>query len=533
MQKVSNLLQEQVSWRLAIIVSFLFFVKAIIFAFWITPFGDIPDEPDHFAYVRYIALENNIPLLGEAKTITFDKFENIKEANSLNPIVQHPPLYHIVSALLFKMVSVITEEDRVLLRVPRVISALSGAIVLFFLFKILNALAVAPIVSISAVVSVASIPMFTNLSSGVSSEMLLVLLVALGIYYWLKYILTRDVRDIYILAFVFSLAVVTKITALAVMLPVLMITFFELDMPIANRLKHILTVSVVGMFLPMLWFLRNIYYFDNAFISRNHFDKWKSLLLDAPLTDSFYYYISSYPVLDSFFVNFFGLFGYVGTKRAQSIEFAGAVTHQVAGMPLYIFSVIIFFLVAIMLYIYFRKILNVKNEVPSLKGMSFIDFIVSSKFIASNRNIFFQILSVLVVVTVLVTFVAVYTYPGFWGEVRHFAFSVVSGLFVASLAVVFLPMATVDRVVSYLLLIIGVFFIALVWKVYGGYLKTGHMVAVHGRYMFVLIPMYVVVMSLLVSEVRYKAFVFIVPLLMIYAELSTFIGQVIPFYKGG
>jgi len=48
-------------------IALLFFLKAIVLAFWITPLWDIPDEFAHFAYARDIALGKGIPLLGEAK----------------------------------------------------------------------------------------------------------------------------------------------------------------------------------------------------------------------------------------------------------------------------------------------------------------------------------------------------------------------------------------------------------------------------------------------------------------------------------
>jgi len=97
-----------------VLISLLFAMKAFYLAFWVTPLWDIPDETGHLAYVRDIAEGRGIPLLGTAK-IDADIMRHVtKNPNAkpvLNWIAQHPPIYHIISAVPYKIGNYYTSLD--------------------------------------------------------------------------------------------------------------------------------------------------------------------------------------------------------------------------------------------------------------------------------------------------------------------------------------------------------------------------------------------------------------------------------------
>lgn len=74
----------------------------------------------------------------------------------------------------------------------------------------------------------------------------------------------------------------------------------------------------------------------------------------------------------------------------------------------------------------------------------------------------------------------------------------------------------------------------LLFQLYGIYLNDGRLRACHGRYLYPVVPFFLVALSVAVQRLRVpKWSLIVIVLLLSVMELEAFIVQVIPFYQGG
>ena len=105
-----------------LLISLLFFIKALYLAFCVIPFSAVPDEIGHFAYVQDIAYGKGIPVLSAPITgksvIGKDIMGYIEKTTNTQPaynwIAQHPPVYYILAAIPLKFGSLLTNDRDIL-----------------------------------------------------------------------------------------------------------------------------------------------------------------------------------------------------------------------------------------------------------------------------------------------------------------------------------------------------------------------------------------------------------------------------------
>ncbi|MCX7107422.1 MAG: hypothetical protein NTV66_07570 [Methylococcales bacterium] len=513
-----------------LLISLLFAVKAIYLSFWVTPLWDIPDEIGHFAYVQDLAESRGLPLLGKAK-INLEIMHHLKNDQSLsspvNWIAQHPPIYYLIAAIPLKIGSWMTNDPEILFRLPRIISALSGALLLLVLFRtfLLVGLDVARATGISA--TVGFIPMVTHLSSGTSHDVSLFLFCALATYFFARYLIFRNLRDVYWCALWLTIAGGTKMmTPWALLAPMIAILFVELPGPIKNWIKNVGGVSLLTLSVPLAWMTRNIVYFGNPFYTSGTNRK---TALDVPLNHSFFDYLHLQPVFEHFVVNFYGQLGGIGTGIGALKWF------QVSGLPREVFSMLIFSLSCISVIYVFLLMYRALNSISTQpKGSSLISW--ASNLIIKNK---FRKLLIVVMFLVAILFAGYinmksFVIPSLFGGMRGLAVAMIIFAAILAVALLFFTSDPVDRIALYGM-VISVFFGAILLShVYGAYLEEGGLRAAHGRYFYPVIPIVLLSISIAVLRLRIPAFLIaLVATILGYAELETYVLQAIPFYLSG
>ena len=510
-------------------LSLLFAMKALYLAFCITPLWDVPDETGHFAYVQDIAEGRGLPLLGNAKINVEVKRHVQNDPSALsaaNWIAQHPPVYYLVAAIPLKIGSWMTSDPEIVFRLPRIISALSGALLLLVLFRtfLLVGLDDARATAISA--AVGFIPMVTHMSSGTSHDVSLFLFCALATYFFARYLIQRNLSDAYWCALWLTIAGGTKMTAWFFLAPMIVIMCVELTGPIKSWVKHAFGIALLTLLSPLAWMSRNMVYFGNPFYTS--VTDMKPRLTES-LDHSFFDYLQLQPVLEHFMLNFYGLIGWNGTGIGKLKWF------QVNGMPREVFSMLIFILSCIsVIYVLMLLYRTFKLNSPQLTGNSMMSW--ANNLIIKNCLSRKLLVLMLIIGGILAVYLSMKSYaaPSLFGSMRVFSVGILIFAAILAMALLFLTPDPVDRVALYGLVLLFVFGMIILYQVYGVYLVDGRLRAAHGRYFYPVIPILLLSISIAVLRLRVPAFfIAVVTLILAYVELETYLLQAIPFYLSG
>jgi len=494
------------------IIALCFFIKTLILAFWITPLWDIPDEYAHYAYIEDIAKGKGIPVLGKSlisEEIVDSINPNSKESPpKMNWIAQHPPAYHLIGAVPLKIAELFTEDKYWLFRVPRIISSLSGAIALIIFYLIFKEVTNSNFFSIAAVATISFIPMFSQMSSGTNHDITVTLFSALAILYWFRFLKSESYKNALLMSMWLSIACFTKITALIIAIPMLVISFFYIKGKYKNRIgKWFLCGGITGI-LPGYWMTRNFILFGNPLIDATYFAKASGITTKINILN----YLQNQQVIEQTFRNFIALIGWQGTGKGEVLLF------QVSGLYLLIYSLFLLILVLGSFFWYIKfsyKHINGKGKYALIFS---VIFLLSSYFlIFSSKN-----------------------YPIY----RQFLYSLLFAIFPFIILSFENKIAKEDKLMIYSLWPILIFLISYILKLKELYEISGILRAVHGRYWFPLIPLLVIAFifpffkllnSYITEKRNYKKTLFIITFFIIVLIISSmeicfYASEVIPFY---
>lgn len=507
-------------------LAFLFTVKALYLAFYVTPLWDIPDETAHFSYVRDLAEGRGLPVLGNA-WIMGDVMDNVwktKNCQSIsNWIAQHPPIYHLIAAIPLKIGSTFIVDSENYFRLPRIVAAISGGGLLIVIFSTMIILGLDSYRATILSAGIGFIPMVSNLSSGTNHDMTLFLFSALVVFFLIRYLLNRRLTDAYWCSFWMTLASGIKMTAW-ILIPFLIIIFaFEIRGTFKYRSKHILSLFLISMLAPAAWMVRNIIYFGNPIYTSINTSNWQS---KVPLTDSFFHYFHSQPVVEQLALNFYGLLGWIGTGQGRNILL------QIDGFPRRLFSVLLV-TVAIVLMVF---VIKVSWSVLQSKNVFFIQKTQNSKFAAYlSKN---YVKNSVIVAGMAISFFSgiIYyfisrpsDYPTQYCIILFSLLMVMNG--VLSFFMTFYTTDQEDRIVLYALIVFLYFSALLIWNLYNLYLLDGRLRAVHGRYFYPVVPFILAAIAISVKRMKISGlFLGSVVSILAIMELDAFILQALPFY---
>jgi hypothetical protein len=512
-----------------ILLSLLFAVKALYFSFWVTPLWDIPDEVGHLAYVQDIAEGRGVPLLGQARIgegIMRHLRQDENSSSVPNWIAQHPPVYYVIAAVPYKIGSYFTSDPEVLYRLPRIVSALSGALLLLVLFQTFLVIGLDAYRATAIAAAVGFIPMVSHMSSGTSHDVTLFLFCALATYYFARYLIQRNISDAYWCALWLTVAGGTKMTAWVLLVSMVAILLAEMPGPIKTWVKHAAGVSILALSVPLAWMTRNMLHFGDPFHLSN---ANKADLLAEPMNHSFVEFLHSQPVFEYFIRQFYGILGGIGTGRGRLTWF------QVDGPPLRVFSLLIFFLGCVSVLYMFVLMYRAKRAAHiHLPGNSLLAW-VGNRIRQSQYSGVLMVLG-FVIALLVAGYIGMssYTNPSLFGHARISA--VTMWIFIAILALPLLLITDVprDRIALYGMVLLILFGLAILSQVYASYLEEGRLRATQGRYFFPVVPVVLLSAAIALMRLRVPAVVIaIVAAFLALMEFETYVLQAIPYYLAG
>lgn len=515
-----------ISNRWIILLVLLFFCKALLMAYWITPLWDIPDEIGHFAYARDIGEGKGIPVMGVAviESDIMDHFygKNYQLADN-NWIAQHPPLYYLGAGAVWKIATYLTDDPQWLFKAPRITSALAGALTLLVLYGLLVIATGDRLVSLGVSACVGCIPMFSHLSSGTSHDTTVTLLAVLAVYFWIRFLREKKIRDAYFMAIWLSLTCATKMTALLLIPPMLVIVMLELTTPWALRMGHIILISGISTFLPGLWMIRSYLHVGDPFVIAGGF-----IPSSVKVADSFYDFVSKTEVLEALYIHFWGLFGWIGTYRGISML-------RIDGWTLTLYSWAVLLLVMMLALVMIWRLFVMKSKISSVNEGLGTKSLMQCWYSSLDGSGMPSVISwgLLFVAVSFGVYVHQIIHSSPAGEVRLLFFAV-SAFVLCAATIVFTKRLDLDeRLVCYCLLVIAFFISVFLWKLYWIYLSAGWARALHGRYFFPLIPL--ILVAAFVPLIRWLKLSSWVPvafaLAFAMAEMATLLGQVMPLWR--
>ena len=509
-----------------LILALLFTLKALYLAFFVTPLWDIPDEIGHYSYARDLAEGRGVPVLGRAE-IGGDVMAHVSHNPDARPaanwIAQHPPVYYLLSAVPLKIGMAFTNDPEVLYRLPRLVAAICGGLLLLVLFRTMRTLGLDNYRATVLAACIGFIPMVSHLASGTNHDMTLFLFSALMVHFLVRFLINHQLRDAYWSAAWMTLAAGIKMTAWVIIPLLIVIIALEFSGPVRHWLKHLSGVTAVMLLIPLAWMLRNLVYFGDPTYTTVTNAIWR---MDTPLTESFYTYIHSQPVIDHFILNFYGLLGWIGTGGGKLNWF------QVAGAPRAAFSLILFatgLLINVSLLITLWQAFRIRTgfftERVSRPGIV--------KWLSSTPVKAGLLASGLVVAMVGAVTICIGSHPAPhpMGEARilYAALLVFAGM-VALVPLLYVT-EPLDRLMLYALVVFLFFTAVMMWQVYGIYLLDGRMRATHGRYFYPVVPFMLVALAVSVYRLRIPGLLLAVLTAgLAIMELETFVLQALPFY---
>jgi len=300
---------ERTAGRAIAAIALLFFVKAVVLAFWITPLWDVPDETGHWAIVDDLARGRGLPLPGRSvvpSDVVSDWMRGKPAESPMgNWVAQHPPLYHLLAAPLLSAVRGLTRDRQWLYRAPRLLSVICGAAALLFFFRAFLEASGDPLLSFAAAAGVGSTPMYSHMASGTNHDVFLAFCGGLVALCWVRFERSGLFSDGMKTGAALSLAGAVKLSAVVLAAALWLLALSRLATRGSRRLAQWIAIGATSVSLPALWTLRHWWLLGNTRvhpISREPFH-----------FTSFLAYLREEPVVDHTFKNFFGLMGWTGT----------------------------------------------------------------------------------------------------------------------------------------------------------------------------------------------------------------------------
>ena len=225
---------------LVIIMIGIFLLLSGIYAFVITPptLSEAPDESGHFSYIHYLQIENKLPVLNETSFFVGDEAFDYQSRNGaelaeyqardiddtmmdvgVNWIVQHPPFYYAVMALVLKAVRLFSDNLVTAVYAIRAATMLLGALLLFYCAKLLDLLKAEKPFKLVFLCFLVFSPMLQFYFSVISNDSMLILVSTISLYYLIKYQKTGRLIDMALFTLFTCLVVLTKYTGCLIVIP--------------------------------------------------------------------------------------------------------------------------------------------------------------------------------------------------------------------------------------------------------------------------------------------------------------------------
>jgi len=189
----------------------------------------------------------------------------------------HPPLHHIISAILLKIVNIFTPNQNIQFEYLQILPCIYSLLLMFVVYKILKELKFKSLTKILILIITAIHPTYIILSGSINNDMLSIFLVHLAIYLTIKWHQKNNLKNTIILAIVTGAAVMTKTSGGIIAIPIITIFLWKIaDEFNKNKKykplikKYLLTFTIFGIVSLSigLWYpIRNYIKFNQPIIT--------------------------------------------------------------------------------------------------------------------------------------------------------------------------------------------------------------------------------------------------------------------------
>ncbi len=216
-----------------------------------TDLSDSLINPGHLGYIEYIAKFGHLP--------DFDPFKLFS--------YYHPPLHHILSAIVVKISSLFTDSvDTCFENVQYLVLAFSAATLIIAYF-FLKELATKDWQVIAGLLLFTFHPSLIYMSAYVNNDMLTIMFEALGLYFTVKWIKTYRFKYLILMAFALGFGMCTKISAVVIAIPMGVLMLMHLiDEAKEKRawrcIREYACFALISIGLGLSWTVRNIIRFS-------------------------------------------------------------------------------------------------------------------------------------------------------------------------------------------------------------------------------------------------------------------------------
>ena len=136
-----------------------------------------------------------LPVLGRAQ-IRGDVMAHMSHNPDARPfanwIAQHPPVYYLLAAVPLKIGMAFTNDPEVLYRLPRLVAAICGGLLLLVLFRTMLTLGLDNYRATVLAACIGFIPMVSHLASGTNHDMTLFLFSALMVHFLVRFVIYQN-----------------------------------------------------------------------------------------------------------------------------------------------------------------------------------------------------------------------------------------------------------------------------------------------------------------------------------------------------
>lgn len=488
----------------------LFLIKFLLLSFFVTPLWDVPDEIGHYSYARDIAYDLKIPSSQSAiikSDLTEQIFLNDTISNRKNWIAIHPPLYHLFCAGVIKISERNSFSQEQKYKSPRIVSSLFGAILVFLLFKILMLIKQDEFLALAFASSVGMIPMVSNLASGTNHDIQLFALCSAAMYFLIKsqIKLADGIMYLILSGLCLSLACVTKVTAVAFGLIVSFLLPFYLRGSLLKRLYNTTLFTLTWLIAPAIWHIYKRIYLQDLFQDMGSLDNPDLYRYTFDLLGVANFLFST-DVIDQYLTNATGLFGWMGKGNSE------VVLLSIDGTYLKVYQSAFIVLSSIFGVFLLKEFLN-RTKVLIWENYAIFCFFLATCVTAILRYIYCQecddILWLLIAsIIFILTILAVLNFL-FNGERVSFK---LSGAWLCSV----------------------LFALIFVMRNYLFYEKSGEFIAIHGRYLFPIIPILLVCFYFTFGALNKKKGYFFISFMFValaISEAAFYLNRAIPFFQ--
>jgi len=299
-----------------------------------TPLWQVPDEPAHFNYIKYIAEHGQLPEL-KPGDYPHDYLEEIKARRfpptmSIEPIryeAHQPPLYYLLAAPIY-LVAERTFSPPLVPLVLRFFSLFLGALSLFAGYKTIRTLWPSQMpLAIGTVAFAATLPMHVAMNAGINNDVLIELIINLTAWQLAKTPLAKmSPRHAAGLGILLGLAFLTKMQAFIVLGMILVLLAWDAHetTKTSSPRYHICLLFGVALALTAPWLIRNaLVYGPRDLLALKRHDQ----VVVGQLTTKEFLSMHNYIELLRHFVqttfqSFWGQFGWMGVPLDQRIYLA-------------------------------------------------------------------------------------------------------------------------------------------------------------------------------------------------------------------